>query len=150
MRDFLSEFIKPQKGEIVNESGAKLGEHRGAFSYTIGQRHGLGVGGGKPYFVFGVDTKANIVRVTADENSSLLNKKEFEISDCVWWETPKSEDQKAEVKVRYRSKSVPCTVTKSSGVSFKILLSKPERAITPGQSAVLYKKDKVIGGGIIQ
>lgn len=152
MRDFLSEFIKPKIGDIVDESGAKLGEHNGAFSFTIGQRHGLGIGGGKPYFVYEVDTKQNIVRVTSDESSPFLNKTEFVIADCVWWDESKVDGGsfKAEVKVRYRSKSISCQVVKVGNDTWRVVLNKPERAIAPGQSAVLYDGDIVVGGGIIQ
>ena len=151
MKDFLSEFIKPKKGDIVNENGDVVGQHDGAFSYTIGQRHGLGIGGGQPYFVYKIDTKANRVFVTTNEESELLNSKEFIIEDCVWWEKniAKASRINAEVKVRYRSKSIPCEVIKLTDDKYKIELVKAERAITPGQSAVLYSGDIVIGGGII-
>lgn len=148
MRDFLGEFIKPQAGDIVDETGKLLGRHQGAFAYTIGQRHGLGVGGGKPYFVYAIDTKANIVRVTSDENSNLLNKKEFTIGDCVWWE--ETTGTKFEVRVRYRSQPIACTIFKINSGNYKVRLSRPERAIAPGQSAVFYDGDIVVGGGIIQ
>jgi tRNA-specific 2-thiouridylase len=152
MRDFLSEFIEPKLGDIVDESGNKLGEHNGAFSYTIGQRHGLGIGGGQPYFVYQVDTKHNIVRVTSDESSPLLNRTEFIIADCVWWDTSKTEGkmQKLEVRVRYRSNTVPCSLELIQKGKYRVVLSKPERAIAPGQSAVFYEGDIVVGGGIIQ
>ena len=150
MRDFLSEFIKPQKGKIVDEDGNELAEHNGAFYYTIGQRHGLGIGGGKPYFVYQIDTKKNIVMVTSDENSTLLNKKEFIINDCKWWQELYSEELRLEVRVRYRSKLQNCTLTKNGKNKFKITLDNPERAIAPGQSAVFYSGDMVVGGGIIE
>ena len=152
MKDFLSEFIKPKKGEIINEKGEVVGEHDGAFSYTIGQRHGLGIGGGRPYFVYKIDTKANKVFVTANEDSELLNSKEMLIADCIWWDKVKVANQsfEAEVKVRYRSKSMKCRVTKFSTGKYLVELSQKERAITPGQSAVFYDGDIVIGGGIIQ
>ena len=150
MRDFLSEFIKPQKGKIVDEHHKELAEHNGAFYYTIGQRHGLGIGGGKPYFVYQIDTKKNIVMVTSDENSPLLNKKEFTITDCKWWQGMETGDLRLETRVRYRSKLKRCTLTKISKDKFKIVLDKPERAIAPGQSAVFYDGDVVVGGGIIE
>ncbi len=147
MRDFLSEFIKPKLGNIVDDKGNVLGEHHGAFSYTIGQRHGLGIGGGKPYFVYRVDTKANKVFVTSNEDSPLLNKSSFDIRDCVWWQDP-DKAHNLDVKVRYRSKSVPCEL-EQNGKKFHVTLTHPERAITPGQSAVFYQGSTVVGGGII-
>lgn len=151
MKDFLSEFIKPEAGDIVNENGDVIGRHDGAFSYTIGQRHGLGIGGGQPYFVYEIDTKANKVFVTTNEGSELLNSKEFIIEDCVWWDKNIADGSsfKSDVKVRYRSKSIPCEVIKLSNNKYQIRLIKAERAITPGQSAVLYDGKVVIGGGII-
>lgn len=150
MRDFLSEFIKPKTGAIVDETDTKLGEHQGAYAYTIGQRHGLGLGGGQPYFVYDLDTRNNIVRVTSDEDSPLLNKNEFTITDCIWWQDPEIAGNKLEVRVRYRSKTIACTLEKTNTDVFKIILQKPERAIAPGQSAVFYKGTLVVGGGIIQ
>lgn len=150
MSDFLSEFIKPRKGNIVDETGTKLGEHNGAFAYTIGQRHGLGIGGGQPYFVYAIDTQKNIVRVTSDESSTLLNKSELEIADCVWWKEPENEERNVVVKVRYRSQSIPCQLSQVDGSIWKIKLDRVERAIAPGQSAVIYQGETVVGGGIIQ
>jgi len=149
MRDFLSEFITPKKGKIIDEQGKVLGHHNGAYSFTIGQRHGLGIGGGQPYFVYKIDTQKNSVFVTSDENSPLLNKNTFTITDCVWWDKPKLASSKVEVRVRYRSKTIPCKVTKTNPDTFEIELSKTERAIAPGQSAVFYCGQQVLGGGII-
>ncbi len=150
MRDFLSEFIKPQKGKIVDENDYMLAEHNGAFYYTIGQRHGLGIGGGKPYFVYAIDTKKNIVRVTNDEDSSLLNKSEFEITDCKWWQELEPRELRLETRVRYRSPLKHCSILKGNKTNYKVTLDQPERAIAPGQSAVFYREGVVIGGGIIK
>lgn len=148
LRDFLSEFIKPQKGKIVNDKNEVIGEHNGAYAYTIGQRHGLNLGGGKPYFVYDIDTKKNIVYVTTDKNSKLLNKTEFIINDCNWWQDVEKY-QDLRVRVRYRSETIACTISKLKTDSWRIVLSKPEYSITPGQSAVLYSNNVVVGGGII-
>lgn len=147
MKDFLAEFIKPEKGEILDENNDYVGEHPGAFTYTIGQRHGLNIGGGKPYYVYKIDTIKNIVYVTTDEDSKLLNKSEFEIGDCVWWqEIPQTG---LEVKIRYRSKSVSCSVHALDNSKYRVSLAHKERAITPGQAAVFYNADNVVGGGTI-
>jgi tRNA-uridine 2-sulfurtransferase len=148
MKDFLAEFIKPQKGEVVDDTGKVLGSHMGAYAYTVGQRHGLGIGGGKPYFVYRVNTKLNKVFVTTDEDSELLNKKEFNIADCVWWDDP-MKHSRLTVKVRYRSFATGCEVKKVNNNKFAVTLNKKERAVTPGQSAVFYDGDEVVGGGII-
>ncbi len=149
MRDFLSEFIQPQVGNIIDENGDILGQHNGAYAYTIGQRHGLGIGGGQPYYVYAINTKNNLVHVTSNEDSSLLNKTEFEINDCIWWKQPQDNENKLKVRVRYRSKTIPCTIQKTNEDNWKIVLAQSERAIAAGQSAVLYDDDLVVGGGII-
>lgn len=148
MRDFLSEFIKPQKGKIIDDNGNELAQHNGAFYFTIGQRHGLGIGGGHPYYVYAIDTVHNIVRVTSDENSTLLNKNEFNITDCKWWVEPK-EDTDYMVRVRYRSDLKSATIRKKDKGQYSVQLKDTERAIAPGQSAVFYDGDLVVGGGII-
>jgi len=150
MRDFLSEFIKPQAGNILDENDTVLGEHQGAFSYTIGQRHGLGIGGGKAYFVYKVDTKSNSVYVTTNEESSLLNQKEFMIADCVWWQEPGAQTSPLTVRVRYRSQAIHCKIVEKKIGTWQVKLDHHERAIAPGQSAVFYNNSVVLGGGIIQ
>lgn len=147
MKDFLSEFIMPKPGDIVDEQGNKLGIHNGAFSFTTGQRHGLGVGGGKPYFVYQIDTAKNIVYVTNDKESKFLYKKEFYIDDPVWWEQP-VEKNEYHIQIRYRSAKVRGRI-EQEGKKYKVVLQKPAWAITPGQSAVIYDKSFVVGGGVI-
>lgn len=149
LNDFLSEFIKPAKGDIVDDTGVVIGQHNGAFSFTLGQRHGLGVGGGNPYYVYEINTKENIVYVTTNEDSPLLNKTEFVIRDCVWWQKLDDGQLRLDVRVRYRSKLKKCKLVKIKKDTWKIVLDRPERAIAPGQSAVFYQGDKVVGGGII-
>lgn len=149
LRDFLGEFIKPKPGDILDEHGTKLGEHQGAFSYTIGQRHGLGIGGGQPYFVYAIDTKRNQVLVTTDETSPLLNKAKFCIADCVWWQQPKVTKAYG-VRVRYRSGLKPGSIKQLPDGTYSVTLESAERAIAPGQSAVFYDDGLVVGGGIIQ
>lgn len=148
MKDFLAEFIAPKSGDILDEQNNIVGKHNGSFSFTVGQRHGLGIGGGKPYFVYKIDTKKNQVFVTTDEYSELLNKHEFNIGDCVWWSNPASH-KKLSVKVRYRASAISCKIKKISDDNYQLALKSSERAITPGQSAVLYDGDEVVGGGVI-
>lgn len=148
IRDFLSQYIKTKKGDILDENGKKIGEHNGAFFFTIGQRHGLGIGGGKPYFVYKMDAKKNIVYVTTNEGSELLNSDEFTIKDCIWAKQP-SLNKSYMVKVRYRTKAINGKILSKKGGKYKIKLDKKERAISPGQSAVFYDGDIVMGGGVI-
>lgn len=147
MRTFLGEFIQPQKGKIINEHGEAIGEHDGAYFFTIGQRQGLGVGGGRPYYVYRIDVDKNEVHVTTEPRSEVLNKSEFTIQDCMWLNKLRA-GHRYSVQVRYRAQAKPCVIQKK-GDGFKILLNEPERAIAPGQSAVVYDDQVVVGGGII-
>ena len=147
MRMFLSEFIEPRQGDIIDQTGSVIGRHDGAFFYTIGQRQGLGVGGGKPYYVYAINVDKNEVHVTTEPTSPDLNSAEFKITDCVWFSTP-LEDRSYHVQVRYRTPAKPGRLAKGND-GYKVVLDQTERAITPGQSAVVYDGDVVVGGGII-
>jgi tRNA-specific 2-thiouridylase len=134
IKDFLQQYVTSDPGEIIDKkTGQRIGEHEGAIFYTIGQRHGLGVGGGLPYYVVGKDMTQNIVYVTTNLNDENL-----------WRDTL----TKYQVRTRYRAHLVSCTVV-FEGQTLKLQLQDPERAITPGQSAVLYEGDRVVGGGIV-
>ncbi len=149
MKDFLHEFIEYKVGDVIDEHGKKVGQHDGVFFYTIGQRHGLGIGGGKPYFVYDKDVARNILYVTVNPEARILNQTEFEVADCVWHDEPK-QNYSYIIQTRYRAEGVPGTVTKLADNHYRIVLEQPERAITPGQSAVVYDGDQIVGGGIIQ
>ena len=140
---FLSRYLKPKKGEIVDASGKILGEHQGLIFYTIGQRKGIMLPQG-PYWVKDKDSKNNILIVTKNEKDLL--KKELFFRDANWLlgKSPKL-PFKAMAKIRYRAKLVPVTVLKNNRVVF----SQPQRAITPGQSVVFYRGQELFGGGII-
>ena len=143
---YLSRFLPEKKGAFLDTDGNTIGTHTGAFKFTIGQRKGLGMGFGKPMFVLETDTKNNTV--TLGDNDS-LNRTEFFISDASFsaLETI-PETLSCFVKVRYSAKEVPCTIKKTDG-AFKVTLSSPARAITPGQAAVFYDGDTLLGGGTI-
>ena len=148
LKDFLHEFIEFQPGDIIDDGGQVVGQHDGAFFYTIGQRHGLGVGGGKPYFVYDKDIEKNQIFVTTDPESKDLNKSSFLINDIYEWQSIK-EDEKYEIQVRYRGTPIEGSVRKSNK-GYLVELARLERAIAAGQSAVLYHGDELVGGGIIQ
>lgn len=147
LRDFLGQYIEASSGDIIDDRGKTVGTHDGAFYYTIGQRHGLGIGGGAPYFVYSKDVKNNIVYVTTDLRSKQLNSNKFDIADCVWWSTP-NEKTKYKVRIRHGGELLPAKI-KQLDQKYVIELDKAERAIAPGQSAVLYDGDVVLGGGVI-
>ncbi len=149
IREFLERYVKDIKsGAIIDQHGKEIGQHDGAIFYTIGQRQGLGVGGGLPYYVTSKDMKTNTVYVTTDLDDKNLWGKEFIINDIHWINTAPDIDKEYEVTVRYRSKTERCKLEKS-GDNFVVKLQKPLKAITPGQSAVIYDDDRVVGGGII-
>lgn len=130
-------------GKIVDLEGKKLGEHRGLALYTIGQR--ANIGGPGPFFVVRKDTKKNLL-IASNKEQDLFSR-EFLVKNVNWINKIKL-PAKAEVKIRYRSKSEPAKISKK-GSQLKVEFMKPQRAITPGQSAVFYKGGEVLGGGII-
>ncbi len=151
-RNSKSAFSK--SGNIVNAEGEILGKHLGLTNYTIGQRKGLGEiriknENSRPMFVLGFDEKKNELVIGPEE---ALYKKEAVIKD-VNWLSEKAEKlalsgKNVKVKIRYRSEAVPCSI-KKTGNKIKVIFQKPQRAITPGQSAVFYLRKEVLGGGII-
>jgi tRNA-specific 2-thiouridylase len=141
---FLKKNFKNKKGKILNEKGEVLGSHNGLFYYTIGQRKGIGFSGG-PYYVIKKDLRNNILIVS--KNKKLLFQKTIKLKNLNWINKQKL-PLKIKAKIRYGQKE-------SEGILFKkgknIILefNKPQKAITPGQSAVFYKNNELIGGGII-
>lgn len=149
IKDFLSQYVKGEPGDIVDrKTGKVVGQHEGAIFYTIGQRHGLGVGGGLPYYVVGKDMKKNVVFVTTDLNDKVLWQSKIAIDNLHWINDQPQDGKKHRARMRYRAKLVYCTI-KIRGTKATIILEEPERAIAVGQSVVLYDRDRVMGGGII-
>lgn len=149
IREFLDRYAEGiEPGAIFDQNGKEVGRHEGAIYYTIGQRHGLGVGGGLPYYVTHKDMSKNIVYVTTDVDDEKLWASQFTITDVHWINQPPETGKHYEARMRYRSKLSSCILEEGEG-SFRVRLSKPERALTSGQSAVIYEGDRVVGGGII-
>lgn len=149
--DFLKKHLKLTPGEIKDSEGKTLGKHLGLPLYTIGQRKGIELGGDGPYYVSGFDYEKNILFVTNKHSDLKILSDSFYVENVNWIseQEPKM-PYKTEVVVRYHHMAVPCEITKASKKTYLVKLKNPERAITPGQSAVFYKGDEVIGGGIIQ
>jgi len=145
----LSELGQQPIGDIIDQHGQVIGNHDGAIYYTIGQRHGLSLGGGLPYYVTGKDMKKNIVYVTTDINDAKLWSSHIEIGDLFWINQPPLKDYRYSVKSRYRAEPITCTLDFDSDQA-TIILEDEVRAVSPGQSAVIYDNDLVIGGGIIK
>lgn len=148
IREFLEEFVHDARpGKIIDQHGMVIGEHDGALFYTIGQRHGLNVGGGLPYYVVGKDMAKNEVYVTSAIDDDKLWKQQLTLSN-VHWITPQSETDRLQVRLRYRAPLVDCTVS-PRGDQLIVELGEAVRAITPGQSAVFYRGEYCLGGGIV-
>ena len=151
VKDFLSQYVETEPGEIVDPNGKVLGQHDGAIFYTIGQRHGLQVGGGLPLYVVDKDMANNTVTVTSDIDDDRLWTTN---ATLVSWHSINADPQTGvsyQVRSRHRAPLVEAelesfdTSARKAEVSFK----EPTRAITPGQSLVFYDGDRVVGGGII-
>ncbi|MEX0934171.1 MAG: tRNA 2-thiouridine(34) synthase MnmA [Candidatus Saccharimonadales bacterium] len=151
IKDFLREHIDVKPGPIKNMEGKILGEHEGAQLYTIGQRQGLGVGGGLPLYVVSKNIATNTIYVT--DNLNTLMSGEIKLDNLHWLnQAPEVGDQYM-VRTRHLGKLTEAEVVDITENTLTLKLSEPERAVTAGQSAVLYKEDnngkRVVGGGII-
>lgn len=145
LRDYAPGSIKP--GEIVDTEGHVLGEHPGVAFFTVGQRKGLGIATGSPLYVVRIEPETNRVVVGRGEECFF---KEFNVTDLNWiaWETP-PDSAEVEVKIRYSAPPAPAIIVPHEhGV--RVSLKQPQRAVTPGQAAVFYRGDLVIGGGTIE
>jgi tRNA-specific 2-thiouridylase len=153
IKDFLLHELGPQPtGPVIDQHGKILGKHDGAIFYTIGQRHGLKVGAGLPYYVIGKDMDKNEVYVTTRLDDERLWSKSFDLTDVHWINGIPKEGKVVQVRTRHRAALVDGMlklVTKNSHITCHIELKNEIRALTPGQSAVLYEGEKVLGGGII-
>lgn len=137
-----------EPGDFVDKNGNVLGRHQGIVNYTIGQRKGLGIAFGKPMYVMRIDSANNTVVLGEDED---LYSRSFIVGDFNWIsiDAPTG-DITCKVKSRYRQKEQPATVRVLDDGRVEITYDLPQRAITPGQAAVLYDGETVLGGGIIE
>jgi len=142
--NFLKKYIKVKPGPIITTDGKKVGEHKGLAFYTIGQRKGINIGGIGPFYVVDKDFKKNALIVAQGDFNKALYKKEMIVKNVNWINKPPKFPFNCNVKIRYGHKAVPCIVSK-----LKIKFLRPQRAITPGQSAVFYQGNKILGGGVI-
>ncbi len=149
IREFLRQYLEIAPGPIVDRAtGLPLGEHQGAVFYTTGQRQGLGLGGGAPYYVTGKNMATNTVFVTTDPVDAELETSHFTIGQTHWINTPPTPHHTYQLRSRHRATFIDCQLEPAVD-GYHIHLSRPDRAITPGQSAVIYDGDLVLGGGII-
>lgn len=132
-------------GEIVDTSGRVLGEHRGIAGFTVGQRRGLGIPGREPRYVLKIvgDTRQVVVG-SADE----LGVSELDAESVTWTSDEPRDAFDAELRIRSRHKPTACTITPTPG-GFRARFTRPEPAVAPGQAAVVYSGERVVGGGYI-
>lgn len=134
-------------GDIVHVSGKVLGRHKGFYRYTVGQRKGLGIGWTAPLFVVGIDAEKRQVIVGERD---YLSRKELEIDGCNWSIEEPTEAFESRCRIRYRHHEVPATVEPLPNRQARVIFAEPQKGITPGQAAVFYDDDRVLGGGWIK
>ncbi len=150
IKDFLLSEVGPQPhGDIIDQNGVKIGEHDGALFYTIGQRHGLQVGGGLPYYVTGKDVQSNQVFVTTDLQDDQLWSKQLKLADIHWINGEPDLTKDYAVRTRYRAPLVAVNRISKTNKHLTLDLAEDVRAVTSGQSAVIYDGDICLGGGIV-
>jgi len=150
LADFLKRYIPEKHGEVFTTAGKKVGEHSGAYFYTIGQRHGLGISGAKPYYVSEKDTSQNTIVVAEGEDHPALYRKELELVSVNWISgvAPRL-PLNVFARVRYRQKLAPVRIARH-GSGVELVFRSPQKFVAAGQSAVFYGKDgEMLGGGVI-
>lgn len=148
MRTFLDKYINQTPGEIVDVDGKVLGQHNGIHHYTIGQRKGLGIAAAEPLYVIAIDAGRNRVIVG---DRTRVTQPECTVSRVNWVSIPEPTTPiRATVQVRYRSTPVSVSAIPLEGNRMKLVFDEPQFSITPGQAAVLYDGDILLGGGIIE
>jgi tRNA-specific 2-thiouridylase len=153
-REFLSRYLPREPGEMVTPEGKVVGEHLGLMYYTIGQRQGLGIGGrkdggGEPWYVAAKDLESNRLVVVQGHEHALLFKRALRAGDASWVAGIAPEDGGLGAKARYRQVDAACAFKASAPDAFELAFAAPQWAITPGQSAVVYRGEVCLGGGII-
>lgn len=153
VQEYLRSHISTKPGKIVNyDTGEELGDHDGVYFYTIGQRKGMGLGGpGAPYYVVDKDIQKNELIVVRGNYHPALAKKSVDLESIHWIDGSDSPDlpkagEDIQAAIRYQQKPQPAKVYPTE---LKIEFAEPQRAITSGQSAVLYQGTKCLGGGVI-
>ena len=154
-REFLARYLPMQPGEIRSVDGQRVGEHAGVFFYTLGQREGLNIGGVKgrpaaPWFVVGKDVERNLLLVDQGGDSPFLQSTRLRASGAhfVAGAAPGGEFA-CTAKTRYRQSDEPCRVRVRPDGRLEVEFERPQRAVTPGQSVVLYHGEECLGGAVI-
>jgi tRNA-specific 2-thiouridylase len=148
--EFLKAHVKAEVGEIVTSSGQVLGRHDGLPYYTIGQREGMKLGGNGPYYVVNKNFESNRLIVTNNAQDKELWKKEFTVTDLSWVGNVPKFPLNTGVTIRYHHPEYLANIEKITDYELRIVFDQPQRAITPGQAAVFYDGDELLGGGVIE
>lgn len=145
IRDFISQYVTTEPGDIIDQdSGKTVGQHDGAIFYTLGQRRGLDIGGGLPYYVVGKDMDKNQVFVSRNLENSELWHNHINLSDMHWINNAPADNSSVQVRIRHRAPLVDAIISEKG-----LELAQPQRAVTPGQSVVIYDDQICLGGGIV-
>ncbi len=155
-REFLSRYLPREPGPMVTPDGRRLGEHHGLMYYTIGQRQGLGIGGRRdaldqPWYVAAKDPATNTLTVVQGHEHPLLLRTALRACDASWIAggPPAPGDGPYGAKTRYRQRDSACAYRPGASGDFALDFDAPQWAVTPGQSAVLYRGETCLGGGVI-
>lgn len=148
---FIKRYLPSTIGPITNESGTVIGEHQGAFLYTIGQRTGLGIGGpGDAWYVAQKDIPANTIVAVQGHDHPLLYSESALVADINWISEVPKLPIRVQAKVRYQGTDQDCLVTDREDQKLQVEFAHPVRAVTPGQSIVFYQGDTCLGGAVIE
>ncbi|WP_044409746.1 tRNA 2-thiouridine(34) synthase MnmA [Thiomicrospira microaerophila] len=154
-KDFLQRYLPAQHGEIIKPDGTVIGQHEGLMYYTLGQRKGLGIGGGHgetdaPWFVADKNLRTNQLIAVQGEKDPLLYHCALIAHQCDWTngQTPDL-NQPLKAKIRYRQQAQPCQIKQAQDGKIWVEFIEPQKAITPGQSIVFYRDQACLGGGVI-
>lgn len=155
-KDFLARYLPAQPGDIETDEGDVIGRHDGLMYHTLGQRKGLYIGGLKdhgdaPWYVVDKDVPRNVLVVAQGAEHPRLFAKGLIANQLHWVDRQVlTAPRQAVVKTRYRQADIPCTITPIDDDSIEVIFSTPQKAVTPGQSAVFYDGAICLGGGIIE
>lgn len=153
-RHFLRQHLPDEPGPILTAAGERLGEHPGLHHYTLGQRGGIGLGGRKdassePWYVAAKREADRALIVVQGQHHPSLETRSVTTEAVNWLDDAPQAGSACQVKLRYRQADQAAVVTPRSGGGASLRLAEPQRAVTPGQSAVLYRGERCLGGGVI-
>jgi len=153
-REFLARYLPREPGPIVTAEGERTGEHEGLMYYTLGQRQGLGIGGRRgasdePWYVAAKDLASNTLIVVQGHQHPLLSKRRLHAAEASWVAGHAPEPGSFAAKTRYRQADSACELVAEGEDRFDLDFAAPQWAVTPGQSAVVYRGDVCLGGGVI-